>query len=127
MLSSAFFRECEFVSLEPFHGHVNLGGCFGQRAPGLVRNGHDSVPADPCQALLVMPFSPETATDRQNSTDNTSHDKIAPSQQMEAAVMPDLARCCGMYVKKGGVPCLCNIRAPGNTVWSWKLSCLDML
>lgn len=94
--------------LEPFHGHVILGGCFGQRALAWSEVAGAAIPAELCQALLVLPFSPESAINSQKSTGKTSHDKIAPSQQMEAAVMPDLARCCIVHVRKSGMPCSCR-------------------
>lgn len=102
--SSAFFKECELVYLEPFHGHIILGGCFGRRAPAWSEVAGAAIPAELCWALQVMPFSPESAINRQKSTGKTSHDKISPSQQMEAAVMPDLARCCIMYVRREVCP-----------------------
>lgn len=70
----------------------------------------------------MLSFSPETAVNRQQSTGKTSHDEIAPSQQMEAAAVPDVARCRITYLmgEKDALPVpvssvvVRNIRAQGT-------------
>lgn len=101
--SSAFFREHELVSLEPFHGHAILGGHFGQRAPTWSEvAGAGAISADLCLGLLVIPSSLGDVINRQKSTGEASHAKIAP---FPSAVMPDLAWCSVMYVRKSSVSC----------------------
>lgn len=116
-----------------FSWSVALGGSFGHRAPAWSEVASAGSAAE-LRVLLVVPFSPETAINRQKSIGKTSHDKNAPSQQMEAAVMPDLARCSIMYVRKGSVPCWCQwpllwcaIQEHQGTQGLSKLSCLDVL
>lgn len=101
----------------------------------LLLAGAGAIPADLCWTLLVIPSSLGNAINKQKSAGEASHTKIAPfpANAGRCHAWSGMMLChvykkeqCALLVSVTSVM-VCNIGAPGNTAWSCKLSCLDML